>query len=171
MRGMEHRGIVSVDGPVIIVKRSENSFYGEIVAVRDRFAEKRIGRVIDLSEEYAVVQIFGSTSGIDLNESTTEFLDTPMELRVGEGLLGRVFNGLGEPVDGYPHIVSSKKVRLYPNRYFVHRRHEHPYPRPKTADFFGRRLAAQPFGGADCPSGKDFERGRRICYGIRRYGY
>ena len=55
MKGMEHRGITSVDGPVIIVKRSENSFYGEIVAVRDRFSEKRIGRIIDLSDEYAVV--------------------------------------------------------------------------------------------------------------------
>ena len=128
MRGMEHRGIVSVDGPVIIVKRSENSFYGEIGAVRDRFAEKRIGRVIDLSEEYAVVQIFGSTSGIDLNKSTTEFLDTPMELRVGEGLLGRVFNGLGEPVDGYPHIVSSKKVNV--NGYPIN-----PYARVYPKDF------------------------------------
>ena len=128
MKGMEHRGITSVDGPVIIVKRSENSFYGEIVAVRDRFSEKRIGRIIDLSDEYAVVQIFGSTSGIDLHESTTEFLDTPMELRVGEGLLGRIFNGLGQPIDGYPEIVSSKKVNVngYPinpyARVLVHQR-------------------------------------------------
>ncbi len=128
MKGMEHRGITSVDGPVIIVKRSENSFYGEIVAVRDRFSEKRIGRIIDLSEEYAVVQIFGSTSGIDLHESTTEFLDTPMELRVGEGLLGRIFNGLGQPIDGYPEIVSSKKVNV--NGYPIN-----PYARVYPRDF------------------------------------
>ncbi len=128
MKGMEHRGITSVDGPVIIVKRSENSFYGEIVAVRDRFSEKRIGRIIDLSDEYAVVQIFGSTSGIDLHESTTEFLDTPMELRVGEGLLGRIFNGLGQPIDGYPEIVSSKKVNV--NGYPIN-----PYARVYPRDF------------------------------------
>lgn len=128
MKGMEHRGITSVDGPVIIVKRSENSFYGEIVAVRDRFLEKRIGRIIDLSDEYAVVQIFGSTSGIDLHESTTEFLDTPMELRVGEGLLGRIFNGLGQPIDGYPEIVSSKKVNV--NGYPIN-----PYARVYPRDF------------------------------------
>lgn len=128
MKGMEHRGITSVDGPVIIVKRSENSFYGEIVAVRDRFSAKRIGRIIDLSEEYAVVQIFGSTSGIDLHESTTEFLDTPMELRVGEGLLGRIFNGLGQPIDGYPEIVSSKKVNV--NGYPIN-----PYARVYPRDF------------------------------------
>ena len=128
MKGMEHRGITSVDGPVIIVKGSENSFYGEIVAVRDRFSEKRIGRIIDLSDEYAVVQIFGSTSGIDLHESTTEFLDTPMELRVGEGLLGRIFNGLGQPIDGYPEIVSSKKVNV--NGYPIN-----PYARVYPRDF------------------------------------
>ena len=128
MKGMEHRGITSVDGPVIIVKRSENSFYGEIVAVRDRFSEKRIGRIIDLSDEYAVVQIFGSTSGIDLHESTTEFLDTPMELRVGEGLLGRIFNGLGQSIDGYPEIVSSKKVNV--NGYPIN-----PYARVYPRDF------------------------------------
>lgn len=128
MKGMEHRGITSVDGPVIIVKRSENSFYGEIVAVRDRFSEKRIGRIIDLSDQYAVVQIFGSTSGIDLHESTTEFLDTPMELRVGEGLLGRIFNGLGQPIDGYPEIVSSKKVNV--NGYPIN-----PYARVYPRDF------------------------------------
>ena len=128
MKGMEHRGITSVDGPVIIVRRSENSFYGEIVAVRDRFSEKRIGRIIDLSDEYAVVQIFGSTSGIDLHESTTEFLDTPMELRVGEGLLGRIFNGLGQPIDGYPEIVSSKKVNV--NGYPIN-----PYARVYPRDF------------------------------------
>ena len=128
MKGMEHRGITSVDGPVIIVKRSENSFYGEIVAVRDRFSEKRIGRIIDLSDEYAVVQIFGSTSGIDLHESTSEFLDTPMELRVGEGLLGRIFNGLGQPIDGYPEIVSSKKVNV--NGYPIN-----PYARVYPRDF------------------------------------
>ena len=104
MKGMEYKGIVSVDGPVIAVRRSENSFFGEIAAVRDRFGEKRVGRIIDLSEEYAIVQIFGSTSGLDLHESTAEFLDTPMELRVGQGLLGRIFNGSGEPRDKGPAL-------------------------------------------------------------------
>ena len=109
MKGIEYKGVNSVDGPIIIVRRSENVFYGEIVAVLDRFGEKRVGRIIDVSEEYAVVQIFGSTTGIDLEETRVEFLDTPMELRVGDGLLGRIFNGLGKPIDGYPDIISSKK--------------------------------------------------------------
>lgn len=110
MKGVEYKGLSSVDGPIIVVKRSENISYNEIVYVRDRFGEKKTGRVIDLNEETAVVQIFGSTTGLDLNETTVEFLEEPMELRVGEGLLGRIFNGLGEPIDGLPEIISSKKV-------------------------------------------------------------
>ncbi|MFI3258437.1 MAG: V-type ATP synthase subunit B, partial [Spirochaetales bacterium] len=112
MKGMEYRGVNVVDGPIIVVRRSENVFFGEHVAVRDRFGVKRTGSVIDLDDEYAVVQIFGSTSGVDLTDTTIEFLDTPMELRVGEGLLGRIFNGLGKPIDGYPEIISSTKMNV-----------------------------------------------------------
>lgn len=128
MRGIEYTGVTSVDGPVVIVRRSEDVFYSEIVAVRDRNGEKRTGRVIDISEEYAVVQIFGSTTGIDLDDSTVEFLNEPMELRVGEGLMGRIFNGLGKPIDGYPEIMSSKKLNV--NGYPIN-----PYARVYPRDF------------------------------------
>ena len=94
MKGIEYKGVNAVDGPIIIVKRSENVFYGEIVAIKDRYGEKRTGRIIDISEEFAIVQVFGTTTGIDLDDSAVEFLESPMELRVGEGLLGRIFNGL-----------------------------------------------------------------------------
>ena len=119
MKGVEYKGCNSVDGPIIVVRRSENIFYGEIAAVRDRFGAKKIGRVIDVSEEYAIVQIFGSTTGLDLDETTLEFLETPMELRVGEGLLGRIFNGLGQPIDGYKDITyKTVIVNPYPERYY-----------------------------------------------------
>lgn len=109
MKGIEYRGINSVDGPIVVVRRSENVAYNEVVCVRDKYGEKRTGRVIDMNEAAVVVQIFGSTSGIDLDNSSAEFLGEPLELRVGEGLLGRIFNGLGEPIDGYGQILSSQK--------------------------------------------------------------
>lgn len=128
MKGVEYKGCNSVDGPIIVVRRSENIFYGEIAAVRDRFGAKKIGRVIDISEDYAIVQIFGTTTGLDLDETTLEFLETPMELRVGDGLLGRIFNGLGQPIDGYKDIISSKKVNV--NGYPIN-----PYARVYPRDF------------------------------------
>ena len=135
MKGVEYRGVTSVDGPIVIVQRTENIFFKETVYVRDRLGEKRLGRVIDLSEKAAVIQIFGNTTGIDLSESTFEFLDKPLELRVGEGLLGRVFNGLGEPVDGYPAIVSSNFVNV--NGYPIN-----PYSRSYPRDFIQTGVSA-----------------------------
>ncbi|MCR5494141.1 MAG: V-type ATP synthase subunit B [Treponema sp.] len=135
MKGIEYRGVTSVDGPIVAVKRTENIFYNETVYVRDRLGEKRLGRVIDLNEKAAVVQIFGNTTGIDLNESTFEFLDTPLELTVSEDLLGRVFNGLGEPIDGFPQIISSKKVNV--NGYPIN-----PYSRSYPRDFIQTGISA-----------------------------
>ncbi|MCI5607614.1 MAG: V-type ATP synthase subunit B [Treponema sp.] len=128
MKGVEYKGITSVDGPIIVLKRTENVFYNETVCVRDRYGEKRIGKVVDISEEAVVVQIFGSTTGLDLQAATFEFLDEPLELRVGEGLLGRVFNGLGKPIDGYPEIISSKKMNV--NGYPIN-----PFARVYPRDF------------------------------------
>ncbi|WP_147615628.1 V-type ATP synthase subunit B [Treponema pectinovorum] len=112
MKGVEYKGLNSVDGPIVVVKSRKNVFYNEIVCVRDRNGEKKTGRVIDLSENAAVVQIFGTTTGLDLNATSVEFLEEPMELRVGQGLLGRVFNGLGQPIDELPQIVSSTKMNV-----------------------------------------------------------
>ena len=135
MKGIEYRGVTSVDGPIVVVRRTENIFYNETVSVRDRNGEKRLGRVIDMNEKAAVVQIFGSTTGIDLEESSYEFLDSPLELRVGEELLGRVFNGLGDPIDGYPEIISSEFVNVNGNPI-------NPYSRSYPRDFIQTGISA-----------------------------
>ena len=135
MKGIEYRGVTSVDGPIVILKRTENVFYNETVCVRDRKGEKRIGKIVDINEKAVVVQIFGSTTGLDLDETSFEFLDQPLELRVGDGLLGRVFNGLGEPIDGYPAIVSDKKMNV--NGFPIN-----PYARIYPRDFIQTGISA-----------------------------
>jgi len=135
MKGVEYRGVTSVDGPIIVLKSTEKVFYNETVCVRDRNGQKRIGKVVDISETAVVVQIFGSTTGLDLEESSFEFLEEALELRVGEGLLGRVFNGLGQPVDGYPQIVSSQKRNVNGNPI-------NPYARIYPRDFIQTGISA-----------------------------
>jgi V/A-type H+/Na+-transporting ATPase subunit B len=135
MKGIEYRGVTSVDGPIIVVRRTENVFFGETVCVRDRYGEKRVGRIIDVSDAVAVVQIFGSTTGLDIDMTSFEFLDTPLELRVGNGLLGRIFNGLGEPIDGYPPIISSEMVNVNGNPI-------NPYARVYPRDFIQTGISA-----------------------------
>lgn len=135
MKGVEYRGVAQVDGPIVIVRRRERVSFGEIAAVRDSTGQVRTGRVIDMSEEYCVVQIFGSTSGLSLENTTVEFLETPMELRVSEGIMGRVFNGLGKPIDGYPEMYSSKKLNV--NGFPIN-----PYARVYPRDFIQTGISA-----------------------------
>ncbi len=135
MKGIEYRGINSVEGPIVAVRRSENVSYNEVVYVRDKNGEKKTGRVIDLNESAAIVQVFGSTTGIDLKESSIEFLGEPLELRVGEGLMGRIFNGLGEPIDGYGQIVSSEKLDVNGSPI-------NPYARVYPRDFIQTGISA-----------------------------
>jgi len=107
MRGIEYKGLSRIEGPVVVTARSRNVGFNEVVAIFDKDKGRRLGRVVDLSEDWTAVQVFGSTTGLSADHSRVEFLGEPMKLRVGPGLLGRIFNGLGEPVDGYGDIFSS----------------------------------------------------------------
>jgi V/A-type H+-transporting ATPase subunit B len=120
---------------VVITKRSRNVGFNEVAAVYDRDEGRRLGRVVDLSEDWAAIQIFGSNTGLSAADSRVEFLGEPMELRVGPGLLGRVFNGLGEPVDGYGEIFSS--TRLDVNGLPIN-----PYARTYPRDFIQTGVSA-----------------------------
>jgi V/A-type H+-transporting ATPase subunit B len=135
MRGIEYRGLSRVEGPVVITERSHDVGYNEVVAVYGREGGRRLGRVIDIGCNYAAVQVFGVTSGLSADSSRLEFLGKPMELRVGTGLLGRVFNGLGEPIDGYGEIFSSMCID-------VNGLPMNPYARTYPRDFIQTGISA-----------------------------
>ena len=107
MRGIEYRGLSRIEGPVVIARRRAGLGFNEVVAVYDRSEGRRLGRIVEMDQEWVAIQLFGSASGLSADDARVEFLDRPMELRVGPGLLGRIFNGLGEPIDGYGSIFSS----------------------------------------------------------------
>ena len=109
MRGLEHVGLEHAEGPIVIARSRETAGYGELVAVYGRDGERRTGRVVDSSDSAIAVQLFSSNAGLSLDETRLELLGRPLELRVGPELLGRVFDGLGRPSDGYPEIISSDK--------------------------------------------------------------
>lgn len=109
MRGVEHRGLASAEGPIVVAERRESVGYGELVAVYGRDGARRLGRVVEVGDKAMAIQLFSDNSGLSLDEARVECLGKPLELRVGEGLLGRVFDGLGRPADGYPEILSSEK--------------------------------------------------------------
>ncbi|MDR0553700.1 MAG: V-type ATP synthase subunit B [Treponema sp.] len=135
MRGVEFRGLTRIEGPVVITERSRNVGFNEVAAVYDRNGGRRLGRVVDMSGDWTAIQLFGSNTGLSADESRVEFLGAPMELRVGEGLLGRIFNGLGEPVDGYGEILSSKRMDV--NGLPIN-----PYARTYPRDFIQTGISA-----------------------------
>ena len=109
MRGLEHRGLMHAEGPIVIAQCRETAAYGELVAVYGRDGARRAGRVVDTSDTAIAVQLFTSNAGLSLDETRLELLGRPLELRVGPDLLGRVFDGLGRPSDGFPEILSSDR--------------------------------------------------------------
>ena len=135
MRGIEYKGLSRIEGPVVISGHCRNVGYNEVVAVYDRNQGRRLGRVVDLSDEWAAIQIFGNSSGLSADDSRVEFLERPMELRVGPGLLGRIFNGLGEPIDNFGEIFSS-------TRYDINGLPINPYARTYPRDFIQTGISA-----------------------------
>ena len=107
MRGLEYHGIERADGPIIIAERREDIGFSELVRVKDRQGEYRLGRVVELSDKAVAIQLFAENTGISIDDAWVEYLEKPLTFRVGEGIVGRIFNGLGEPIDGYPPILSS----------------------------------------------------------------
>jgi V/A-type H+/Na+-transporting ATPase subunit B len=107
MIGTEYRGLTKADGPIVVAAKTEDVGFDELVRVRDRFGELRMGRVVDLSKKAVAIQLFADNSGISLDDAWVEYLGRPLEFRVGPDIVGRIFNGLGDPIDGYPAIASS----------------------------------------------------------------
>ncbi len=105
----EYETIREVRGPLLIVGDVVDVKYDEIVEVELPTGEKRRGRVLDVGRGIAVVQVFEGTTGITLTGTKVRFLGKPLEIPVSEDMLGRIFNGLGEPIDNGPPIIAAEK--------------------------------------------------------------
>jgi len=108
-----HRGLTSIQGPLVFVRNAEGvGLYDRVeVLVRDG-GESRIGRIVSIASEHAVVEVFQGTEGLSLGESRLRLLSEPILLDVGPGMLGRVYDGVGRPIDGGPRIAARKRLRI-----------------------------------------------------------
>lgn len=106
----EYRTIQEVAGPLMLVKQVEGVAYNELGEIELSNGEKRRCRVLEINGTDALVQLFESSEGINLAESKVRFLGRQMELGVSADMLGRVFDGLGRPIDGGPEIIPEKRM-------------------------------------------------------------
>jgi V/A-type H+/Na+-transporting ATPase subunit B len=126
--GQEILGVRSITGPLVIVEGAANVSYDEVVEIRDSHGRLRLGRVLEVGEKMAVVQIFAGSTGLSIDGTSVRFLGDTLRIPVAEEMLGRVFSGLGTPIDGGPQPLTdtyadvngqpiNPTARVYPRDY------------------------------------------------------
>jgi len=108
----EYRTIYEVVSPLMVVDQVEGVTYDELCEIQLPTGEVRHGKVLEVNGERAVVQLYESAAGINLRDSKVRFLGHPLELAVSEDMLGRVFNGMGQPIDGGPEILAEDHLDI-----------------------------------------------------------
>ncbi len=105
MLSKEYKTISNLSGPLMMVEKIEDVSYDELAEIRLGNGERRRGRVLEISETKALVQVYEGSTGIDVNTTQIRFLGDVLKLPVSKDMLGRIFNGRGDPIDGGAPII------------------------------------------------------------------
>jgi V/A-type H+/Na+-transporting ATPase subunit B len=128
MSKIGYRNLEKIAGPLIFVKGVADAAYGEMVEIKTDDGERRLGQVLDTREGLAIVQVFGQTYGLGLTNTSTRFTGETAMLSVSDEMLGRTFDGLGNPRDSGPRIISNQKFDLVGSGI-------NPYSREEPSEF------------------------------------
>src|SRR3989475_11716714 len=128
MSSVSYKTISKIAGPLMFVEGIDNAAYGEMVEIKLVNGQRRQGQVLDTRHGLAIVQVFGSTLGLNIGGTSIKFLGETAQLSVSDEMLGRVFDGLGNPKDNGPKIVSKHKVDLVGSGI-------NPYAREEPSEF------------------------------------
>jgi len=124
----EYLTISEVAGPLVIVEKTKDVKYQELVEIELSSGEIRRGQVLEISQDKAIVQVFEGTTGIDVSETKIRFLGKVITLPVSLDILGRIFDGSGRPIDNGPPIIPEVKLDINGNPI-------NPYSRDYPNDF------------------------------------
>ncbi|MDN6111673.1 MAG: V-type ATP synthase subunit B, partial [Tetragenococcus halophilus] len=106
----EYRSVSEISGPLMMVENVEGVTYDELVEIRTDSGEIRQGQVLEVSEDNAVVQIFEGTNNLGAEDSRVRFLGRGLTLGASTDMMGRIFDGLGQPIDDGPKILPEKRL-------------------------------------------------------------
>mgnify|MGYP000753771449 CR=1 FL=1 len=109
---VEYLGLSEINGPLVVLEGVQNAAYDEIVEMTVAGNTKKIGRIIEIYGDKAIIQVFEGTDGMALRNTHTRLTGHPMEIAVSEEMLGRTFNGIGEPIDGLGDIISDVRLDI-----------------------------------------------------------
>ena len=127
--------ISEITGPLMFVEGVEGVKYDELVEIETPTGEIRRGKVLEITTDKALLQVFEGTSGIDVSTSRVRFLGKGIELPVSLDILGRTFDGFGDPIDGGPKIVPEDRIDIGGNPI-------NPYARNYPLDFIQTGISA-----------------------------
>ena len=105
---IEYLGLSSVNGPFVVLEGVRGAAYDEIVEIVAEGREKKLGRIVEINNDKAVVQVFEGTENLSLHNTHTRLTGHPMEIGLTKDLLGRTFNGIGEPIDNLGDVAAEK---------------------------------------------------------------
>ena len=106
---IEYLGLSSVEGPLVVLEGVQDAFYDEIVEFVVDHKTKKMGRIVELNEDKAIIQVFEGTENMSLDNTHTRLMGRPMEVTVSPEMLGRTFNGIGQPIDDMGPLISEDK--------------------------------------------------------------
>ena len=106
---IQYLGLSAINGPLVVLEGVQDAAYEEIVEITIDGKEKRIGRIVEIYEDRAVIQVFEGSQNMSLGNAHTQLTGHPMEIGLSEEMLGRTFDGIGRPIDGLSPIKA--KVR------------------------------------------------------------
>ncbi|MBI4279733.1 MAG: V-type ATP synthase subunit B [Armatimonadetes bacterium] len=107
-----YQSLTYISGPLLFVEGARDLSYGAIVEIHAPDGEVRGGQVIEVSEKNAVIQVFEETRGLDLARTSVSLKEDVARVGVARELIGRRFNGVGEPIDGQPPIIPEKRLPI-----------------------------------------------------------
>lgn len=108
----EYKTIKEVVGPLMLVDQVEGVKYNEMVEIRQADGDIRRGKVLEVNGDKALVQLFESSSGLQISTSKARFMGRSLELGVSEDMLGRIFDGMGKPIDGGENIIAEMRMDI-----------------------------------------------------------
>ena len=103
---IEYLGLSNINGPLVVLEGVQDAFFDEIVEFVVDGDTRKMGRIVELDEDKAIIQVFEGTENMSLNNTHTKLTGRPMEIAVSPEMLGRTFNGVGEPIDELGPIFS-----------------------------------------------------------------
>lgn len=108
----EYSDVSYISGPLLYLENAPDLAYNAIVNIKDGSGRMRGGQVIEVSDKFTVLQVFEETSGIDLSSTTVNLVEDVARLGVSKEMIGRRFNGIGEPIDGLPNVVAEERIPI-----------------------------------------------------------